>query len=135
MFKYKFKINIMKKIILVFMFFVFQANAQSVNDKVQIESGGTWYDGKIEKINEEGTEFYVSYEGWGESFKEWVTLERLKITKKTAKYKVGDRVQVEYGMIPEAATVIEVGENNYHIKYDKDLLGTKWVKESQIKKL
>lgn len=37
-------------------------------------------------------------------------------------------------MIPEPATVIEVGENKYQIEYDKKVFGKKWVIEKQIKK-
>jgi hypothetical protein len=59
----------------------------------------------------------------------------LKFKKATGKYKVGDRVEVEYGMVPEPATIIEVGENKYHIQYDKKAFKSKWVTEAQIKKL
>lgn len=48
---------------------------------------------------------------------------------------MGDRVEVEYGMVPEPATVMEVGENKYRIKYDKSAFGEKWVGEKMIKKL
>ena len=48
---------------------------------------------------------------------------------------MGDKVEVEYGMVPEPATIMEVGENKYHIKYDNSLFGDKWVAEGQIKKL
>jgi hypothetical protein len=48
---------------------------------------------------------------------------------------MGDRVEVEYGMVSVAATIIEVGENKYHFKYDKKAFKWKWVTEDQIKKL
>ena len=51
------------------------------------------------------------------------------------KFNVGDKVEVEYGMVPEPATVIEVGENKYHIKYDNTLFKDKWVTEKEITKL
>lgn len=111
-------------------------HSQNVNDKVQIEHNGTWYDGKILKV--EGDKYFVTYSDWDESWNEWVTAERLKGFEKTQtakKYKVGDRVEVEYGMLPEPATIIEVGENKYHIEYDRSLLGRKWVFEKEIKKL
>lgn len=128
----------MKKItvLLVLFSFCFLNNyAQKVNEKVEIEYNGTWYPGKILKVNDEEKLYYVTYDGWGDSFNEWVKTDRLKYKKATGKYLVGDRVQVEYGMIPEPATVIEVGENKYHIKYDKTQFGDKWVSENQIKKL
>jgi hypothetical protein len=128
----------MKKLVIVLIFVFFNSLntfAQKVNEKVEIESGGVWYSGKILKVNDDSSEYYVSYEGWGEGSDEWVTIDRLKYKKATGKYKVGDRIQVEYGMIPEAATVKEVGENKYLIVYDKTQFGTKWVSEGQIKKL
>jgi len=38
-------------------------------------------------------------------------------------------------MVPEPASIIEVGENKYHIKYDNTLFKSKWVTEKEIKKL
>lgn len=118
-------------------------NAQQVGDKIQIESAGSWYPGKILDYNAESAQYFVTYDGWGDGFNEWVTKERIKgggvapaaPKAPLTKFQVGDRVEVEYGMIPEPATVIEVGENKYHIKYDKSVFGDKWVTEKQIKKL
>ena len=134
----------MKKLIitcLAFIGFITFTYAQKVNEKVQIKSNGAWYPGKILKINADDHTYYVSYDGWDEGWNEWVPIDRLKDFGKEApaqpltKFKVGDRVEVEYGMVPEPATVIEVGENKYHIKYDKTVFKDKWVTEKEIKKL
>ena len=137
----------MKKIILFAMLGLclsWTAGAQNVDDKVQIEHNGSWYEGKILKVNAAEGQYYVSYDGWSESWNEWVGTDRLKFTKKNepaspaaplTKFKVGDRVMVEYGMIPEPATVIYVGENNYEIEFDKKAFGKKVVTEKQMKKL
>lgn len=117
------------------------ANAQQVGDKIQIESAGSWYPGKILDVNAQTSEYFISYDGWGDSFNEWVSKERIKggavaaPKANTGKFQVGDHVEVEYGMIPEPAIIIEVGENKYHIQYDKKAFGDKWVTERQIKKL
>lgn len=114
-------------------------SAQKVNDAVEIESNGSWYPGKILKVD--GERYFITYDGWEESWNEWVGKDRLRGFKTESapapltKFKVGDKVEVEYGMVPEPATVIEVGENKYHIQYDKKVFGTKWVSEKQIKKL
>lgn len=117
-------------------------HAQKVNEAVEIESSGSWYPGKILKVD--GDKFFVTYDGWSDSWDEWVTVDRLRGFKTAAapapaspltKFKVGDRVEVEYGMIPAPATVIEVGENKYHIQYDNKLYKSKWVTEREIKKL
>jgi hypothetical protein len=112
-----------------------------VNEAVEIQSTGGWYPGKILKVD--GDKYFITYDGWDESWNEWVTIERLRGFKTAAapapsspltKFKVGDRVEVEYGMIPAPATVIEVGENKYHIQYDNKLYKSKWVTEREIKK-
>jgi hypothetical protein len=128
----------MKKLIflsLILFLFTNSLLAQKVNQKVEIESSGVWYPGKILQINQDEGLYFVSYDGWGEISNEWVALDRLKYQKATGKFTVGDRVEVEYGMVPEAATIIEVGENKYHIEYDKRTFGKKWVTEGQIKML
>jgi len=116
-------------------------HAQKVNEKIQIEHNGSWYDGTILKVNAAEGQYYVSYDGWSDSWNEWVGVERIKGFGKEAapapltKFKVGDRVEVEYGMIPEPARIISVGENKYEIEYDTKSFGKKWVTEKQIKKL
>jgi hypothetical protein len=131
---------------LLFSLFSFTSMAQKVGDKGQVESSGMWYDATILKVNSAEGLFFIHYDGWADSWDEWVGKDRMRNFAKEApapakpaatekKWKVGDRVMVEYGMIPEPATVIEVGEEHYHIQYDKKVFGTKWVKEGQIKKL
>lgn len=128
----------MKKNVLIVAVFLFLGTAvfaQRVGDNIEIESSGAWYAGKILKA--EGGKYYVTYTDWGNSWDEWVTAERIRgfATKADKKFHVGDRVEVEYGMIPEPCTVIEVGQNKYHVRFDKKAFGTKWCTESQIKLL
>lgn len=116
--------------------------AQKVNEKVQVDYNGTWHDATILKINSADGLYYITYDGWDSGWDEWVGISRVRNFSKESpkatsdkKWKVGDRCMVDYGMIPEPATIIEVGEENYHIQYDKKVFGTKWVKEVQIRKL
>ena len=138
----------MKKIFIIVLLLTvatFVTQAQKVNDKVKVEHSGAWYDATILKVNSAEGTFYIKYDGWSDSWNEWVTPDRIQYEKKEApkettkapltKFKVGDKVEVEYGMVPAPATVIEVGENKYHIKYDNSLFGDKWVTEKEIKKL
>jgi len=132
---------------LISMLAIIGANAQKINDKVLIEYSGEWYNGKILKVNANDELYFVTYEDWGNNWDEWVGTDRIKFGEPAVpkseppaapaakKFKVGDKVEVEYGMIPEPATIIEVGENKYHIKFDKSLLGDTWVIEKKIKKL
>jgi hypothetical protein len=125
----------------LFLTLSFSAVAQKAGEKIQIESSGAWYDGQILKV--EGDKYFVSFDGWSDSWDEWVGIERIRGFKTaapakpgvTGKFQVGDRVEVEYGMIPAPATVVEVGENKYHIQYDNKLYKSKWVTEREIKKL
>jgi len=132
----------MKKIIFNFVLISMYSflKAQNVNDKVKVEHSGTWYEATVLKVNSKEGKFYIKYQDWDEVWNEWVGPDRIKVTEPSkapalSKFKVGDRVEVEYGMIPEPAVIIEVGENKYHIKYDKTVFGDKWVTEKQIKKL
>ena len=118
---------------------VSQLSAQAVGDAIQIEYNGSWYDGKILKVN--GDQYFITYSGWDESWNEWVCKDRLKgfadapAASPLTNFKVGDLVEVEYGMIPEPAKVIAVGENKYQIEFENKLFGKKWVTEREMKKL
>jgi hypothetical protein len=137
----------MKKIIflvtIIFLFSCYVGHAHKSGEKIQIESNGSWYDGKILKVNAAEKKYFVSYDRWSESWNEWVGVERIigfaqaeeEPLPAPKKFKVGDCVEAEYGMISGPATVIEVCENKYHIQYDKMVFGTRWVTEKQIKKL
>ena len=52
----------------------FAAQAQKVGEKIEIDHNGTWYKGKIEKM--EGDKYWVSYDDWDES---WNEFEMVKI--------------------------------------------------------
>lgn len=123
-----------------------QSFGQKVNEKVQVEHNGSWYDATILKVNAADGLYFITYDGWSDSWDEWVPPSRLKGFEQAAapaettkspltKFKVGDKVEVEYGMIPAPAKVIEVGENKYHIEFDNKLYKTKWVTEREITKL
>lgn len=118
------------------------AQAQKVNDAVEIESTGSWYPGKILQVD--GDKFFVAYDGWSDTFNEWVGKDRLRGLKAEAapeapaaltKFKVGDRVEVEYGMSPAPATIVYVGENKYEVEFDYKPWGKKFYTEKEIKKL
>lgn len=131
-------------VIAVLCLFTFNLSAQQVNEKVQVSHNGSWYDATILKVNAAEGTYFITYDGWSDSWDEWVTVDRIKgfeakpaETPQSAltKYKVGDKVEAEYGFVMEPATVIEVGENKYHIKYDNTLFKDKWLSESQLRKL
>ena len=61
---------------LVFLLTTLGAAAQRAGDKVQIESAGSWYPGKVLEVKD--GQFFVSYDGWSETFNEWVGPDRIK---------------------------------------------------------
>ncbi|MDX9750819.1 MAG: agenet domain-containing protein [Flavobacteriales bacterium] len=119
------------------------AQAQKANDAVEIEHSGTWYPGKI--LQAEGDRFFITYDGWSETWNEWVGRDRIRgysasapaddAPANTGKFQVGDRVEVEYGMLPAAGRIVYVGENKYEVEFDNKPWGKKWYTEKQIKKL
>lgn len=114
------------------------ASAQNVNDAVEIDFKGTWYPGKVLKA--EGEKYFVSYDDWDAVWNEWVGKERLRnITPPTpppappapeAKYKVGDRVEIQFGFNTAKATVMSIGEGKYELKVDD--MDTIWYTEDFI---
>lgn len=122
----------------------FTLSAQQVNEKIQVNSNGSWYHATILKVNPNDGTYFITYDGWSDSWDEWVPLDRMKgygaqaapeSKSSLTKFKVGDKVEAEYGFIMEPATVIEVGENKYHVQYDNTLFKTKWLSESLLRKL
>ena len=53
-------------------------NAQRANEKIQIEHNGSWHEGTILKVNAAEGQYFVTYEGWSDSWNEWVGKERIK---------------------------------------------------------
>ncbi|WKZ65065.1 MAG: agenet domain-containing protein [Flavobacteriales bacterium] len=103
-------------------------NAQSVNDPVEIDYQGTWYPGTVLKV--EAEKYFVTYDGWDESWNEWVGKERLRGMRPAEpaapppapepKYNVGDRVEIQFGFNTANATVVGVNatEGKYELKVD-----------------
>jgi hypothetical protein len=128
-------------LLLVVILFTGSAQAQHVNDAVEIDFKGTWYPGKILKV--EGEKYFVSYDEWDAIWNERVGTERLRaITSATpppappaapSKYNVGDRVEIQFGFNTANATVMSVGEGKYELKVDG--MDTIWYTEDFIRKL
>lgn len=105
------------------------ASAQQVNEAVEIDYNGTWYPGKVLKV--EGERFYVAYDEWSETWNEWVGKERLRAIKPgdpppppqpppapERKYAVGDRVEIQFGFSTVNATVVGFHEIGYELQVD-----------------
>ncbi len=114
------------------------ARAQQVNDAVEIDFKGVWYAGKVLKV--EADKYFITYDGWNESWNEWVGKERLRAITAAAsppppppaasKYNVGDRVEIQFGFNTANATVMSIGEGKYELKVDG--MDTIWYTEDLI---
>jgi len=45
-------------------------------DKLQVKSSSTWYKASILEVK--GTKYKIHYDGWSDSWDEWVTVDRMK---------------------------------------------------------
>jgi len=54
------------------------AAAYKVGDTVMIEWKGSWYPGSIIQVREGGSPYKIHYDGYSNSWDEWVTVARLK---------------------------------------------------------
>ncbi len=125
-------------LLLFALLFTASASAQNVNDAVEIDFKGVWYPGKILKV--EGEKYLITYTDWDEVWNEWVGKERLRAITPVApppappapeaKYKVGDRVEIQFGFNTANATVMSVGEGKYELKVDD--MDTIWYTEDLI---
>lgn len=111
------------------------ASAQQVNDAVEVEYQGVWYPGHVLKV--EAEKYFITYDGWDESWNEWVGQARLRAIAPApppppapSKYNVGDRVEIQYGFGTVNATVVTVGEGQYELKVDE--MSTIWYREDLI---
>ena len=125
-------------LLILVLFCASTARAQQVNDAVEIDFKGVWYAGKVLKV--EGDKYFITYDGWNESWNEWVGKERLRAITAAAsppppppaasKYNVGDRVEIQFGFNTANATVMSIGEGKYELKVDG--MDTIWYTEDLI---
>jgi hypothetical protein len=55
------------------------AAAEPDGERVEVLWGGTWY--RAIALKREGPKTYIKYEGWSDSFNEWVTKDRIRARK------------------------------------------------------
>jgi RNA binding activity-knot of a chromodomain. len=119
--------------------FIFPAVATaricSPGDKAQVKWRGTWYPATV--INAQGNKCYIHYDGYGNSWDEWVGPGRIQITSSMAGgiqpgsvvvgntgYQVGSPVQVLWGGKWWPARVKQVRGDQLYIHYNG--YGNKW---------
>jgi hypothetical protein len=100
----------------------------SLGDKAQVLWKGKWYPAKVIKVNEDQTNCFIRYDGYGAEWDEWVSAQRFRKTgwSDGPEYKVGDSVSCDWKgrgkMYP--GIIAERDGNSVYIHYndgDKEL--------------
>ncbi len=97
----------------------------SLNEKVKVEWEKKWYKAKI--INTKDDFYLIKYDGYEDSWNEWVMYDRIRTGKE-------QQIQVEDGGSYYPAVVLEQKDAKYYIHYkDYDYTWDEWVGSERIK--
>ncbi|MBT3181609.1 MAG: RNA-binding protein [Deltaproteobacteria bacterium] len=117
---------------------VAHAKECSVGDRAEVLWKSKWYAAQVKKV--EGARCYIHYDGYADSWDEWVGSKRIRgctIGKSDSSglYSVGTAVQVRWKKKWWPAHVIAVGKNSWKIHYDGyNNSWDEWVGPNRIKK-
>ena len=105
-----------------------------IGQRIRALWGSKWYDAVI--LDSRNNQFYIHYEGESSSYDEWVTPDRVQFSNfnsnSTSTYYVGQLVKVEQRGIWYDATIVQVGNNQYYIKYT-NYNESEWVPINRIR--
>ena len=94
----------------------------SVGDQAQVLWKGKWYPAKVTKVNEDQSNCFVRYDGYGAEWDEWVSTGRFKKVGavEQSSYKVGDSVSCNWkgGGTWYPGTIAEKTGNAVFIHYN-----------------
>lgn len=151
----------MKKLFLLIGFVSFGLTfSQVVGEDVEINWNGTWYKGRILRINEAEGLYYVTYYGWSDSWNEWVPLSKIRGYKKNLKiskipekekisspssqplsinqsYSVDEKVKILWNGNWYDGKILKIDSknNSYYVTYDGyDSKWDEWVMADRLKK-
>ncbi len=122
----------MKKFILTItglFIFIFFSQAQKAGDKVEVLWKGKYYAATVKEVKD--GKWFIHYDGYGDNWDEWVGADRI-----AQKWKVGDKLSVEWNGKWYPAVIKEIKEGKYKIHYDG--YGDnwdEWVTTARMKKL
>jgi hypothetical protein len=94
----------------------------SVGDQAQVLWKGKWYPAKVTKVNEDQSNCFIRYDGYGAEWDEWVSTGRFKKVGavEPSGYKVGDSVSCNWkgGATLYPGVIAEKTGNNVFIHYN-----------------
>lgn len=105
--------------------------------EVEVEWNGTWYPAKI--LEKKDGKFHIKYDGWGDTFNEWVGKERIRERARVPGKPVKEAaevvpVEVESGGIWYPAKILEQKDGKFYIKYDGYTdASNEWVGKERIR--
>ncbi|EKD50851.1 MAG: hypothetical protein ACD_62C00415G0001 [uncultured bacterium] len=111
----------------------FAAEAYTVGQKIQVEWKGSWYLSTIKEVKD--GKYKIHYDGWSDSWDEWVGTNRMKASGASDDFSVGNKVQVKWKGAWYPSTIKEVKDGKYKIHYDGwSDSWDEWVGTSRIRK-
>lgn len=101
--------------------------AYALGQTVEVQSTGGWYKSTIRK--KDGNRYLIHYEGWADSWDEWVTTDRIRLLASdlpaappppatAGRYALGQSIEVLWGSSWYKATIRKVDGERYLIHYD-----------------
>ncbi len=111
-------------LISIFLFVSFDSQAICVvGEKTKVEWKGSWYPATVLKVN--GDQCFIHYDGYGDSWDEWVGPSRIKATSlggatqgALRSWKEGDPLSVKWKGTWYPAHVLKVNGDQLFIHYD-----------------
>lgn len=96
-------------------------NFPQIGQRVQVSWKNSWYDATI--IDARNNQYYIHYEGYGNSFDEWVTPDRIRFNRGYQNNgnnmgTVGQAVRVLQRGTWYDATIVQIANNQYYVKYN-----------------
>lgn len=142
----------MKIFLLLCCFFAIQLYAQTtykLHDKVKVKWSNQWYDAEI--IDVKANQYKIHYDGYGSTWDEWVTTDRIQSTTNTnkqnpassvsagGKYAVGDKIEAWSAGVWYPASVVAIGSDNYKGYYKVHFTNysdasDQWLNASSVRK-
>jgi len=143
----------MKRISLLILLFIslsIYSFGQNVGDKVDVLWNGTYYKATVKEVS--GSKWFIHYDGYDNSWDEWVGKDRIKVLKNSNtpsggktdagnnnsnqgnQWKTGDKVMVKWNDKWYPSTILKFSDGKYKIHYDgwSDSYD-EWVAPSRIK--
>jgi hypothetical protein len=118
------------KFILLVLVFVFNSNAQKIGDKIEVLWNGSYFPATVKNVNEKEKKWLIGYDTYSESWDEWITSERIKLT-----YNKGDKIEVDWNGSWYEATILEIKDQKYKIAYvGYDSNWDEWVDLKRMRK-